>query len=481
MVACLGCARPGPACRCTGCGVARFCGRECQRDAWQGHRPFCVTSAPPPRALGAEEIARESAAFYGIPEREEAFREDAEVQAEVLQALGLRAGGRALGQRPASERWLWDAVTQARGGLALSLFGRNSFPGSYMPVLRTYTQDMRWPTLFSARDQGHLTELPTLELCCALVTRILCVARRLRAAGQRRLIFLGLGSGDALVEASVALHLGAALGAAVDLREGPPLRLWYGDIEISVIATDSPDAGVRQRNRTFEATGELPVVALDRREAVRQYAAEAPLYVFSCWMPMGASRWRADAEEDAGGRLAELCFLSAPPTLIKIPESELRSKLRPTIELFPKTLGRWDFLARGCEEAGGEEAGLFHSQLYIFPDARSPPPFLAAPARHQRGNYVARMLADKGLQGVNYCRGIGLYHIHSPDDFEAEVPEQHMFSLRESAMADQMAIDASTLQEQLRDCLRFLGGQGHRQVSGLLRDLQRKYPAASYR
>jgi len=220
----------------------------------------------------------------------------------------------------------------------------------------------------------------------------------------------------------------------------------------------------------------MQVLPFDRREAVRHFAEEAPLYVFSSWMPMRASGWRVDAEEDGGGRLAELCFLSTPPVLIKVPDTELISKLRLSVQLFPKTLGRWDFLARGFGAEGGEEAGLFHSQLYVFPDPRAPPPYLVEPLRHRCGDYVARMAASKSLQGVNYCRGIGLYHIHGPEDFNEEVPEQHLFSLRESALAEQMAVDTVSLQMQIKDCLHFLSGPAHRQLSALLKELQRRFP-----
>lgn len=472
MASCLGCAAPAPLTRCAGCGIARFCGKDCQKLAWSGHKAFCARPGAAPPALRAEDIARAAAEDYSASGHEDVWQEDSQVQAEVLEALGMREGGVILGQRPVSEREIWDMVTNGKRGLARLLFGRNAFRGSFLPMLRTLTQDLRWPTVCSARDQAHVTEFPTFEVCCAVTIRVLCVARRLRAAGHRRLIFVGIGSGDALAEACIALHLAAALGLTVDLDAGPPLRLSYGDMEISIVATDSPDSMVRQRNRTLSAPAEMPLLPLDRREAVRTYAAEAPLYVFCCWMPMGAAGWRGDVEEDAGGRLAEACFLTSPPTLIKVHESALRSKIRPSVELFPQTFGRWDFLARGFEDAGGEEAGLFHSQLYVFPDPKSPPPFLAEPLRHSRGNYVSRMMENETLQGVNYCRGIGLYHIHGPDDFEEEIPVGHLYSLRESALANQMAVDAGSLQEQLRDCLYFLSGQGHKQISALLKDLQ---------
>ena len=41
---CLGCQRQVPKSqlkKCTGCGVAEYCGRECQREDWKAHKTTC--------------------------------------------------------------------------------------------------------------------------------------------------------------------------------------------------------------------------------------------------------------------------------------------------------------------------------------------------------------------------------------------------------------------------------------------------------
>ncbi|CAE8743651.1 unnamed protein product [Polarella glacialis] len=423
MVVCLGCSAPNPPIRCSGCQVARFCCKACQRQAWVEHRQFCGGAHRPWDPLS---IAREAALLLGSDAPEELLA-DAAVQAEVLEKLGFRRGGVVVGQRLLSDRCLWDFIIRGQTGLALQLFGRNCFRCSYLPALRSLTQDTKWPIVMSSRQQGHITELPTLELCAALVTRLLCCARRLRQEGHRRLVWLGIGSGDALVEASVALHLAAVLGVAIDLHSAAPLRfLWRSDFEICIVATDCPEKdSVRLQNRTSQAPQEMKVLELDRREAVRRFAAEAPVYVFSCWMPMRAC-WCSEAVEDAGSRLVEMCFLSAPPSLIKVPTEEIirpsSAHLGGTQELFPKTLCRWDFLAQGLNGNDGGEVGLFHSHLFLLSVQPSVPAFLAEPLVHGGGCYAVRMADDQLLNAVDVCRGVGLYHIHGPADFDAEVP-----------------------------------------------------------
>mmetsp|Transcript_70761 Transcript_70761/g.229907 ORF Transcript_70761/g.229907 Transcript_70761/m.229907 type:complete len:496 (-) Transcript_70761:9-1496(-) len=490
MVVCLACAAPSPQTRCTGCYIARFCCKACQRSAWREHRPFCGGNGEV-CYLSADDIledwreqcgqGRATAAGSSAPgtaherererEHELESRRDAEIQAEVLHVLGLHAGaGPPLGQRPLGGDELWAHLASGRSGLAPLLFGRSAFESSLRPLLRALTVEHRWPSVMSVRPLGHVTELPSLELCAALVTRILCAARRLREAGHRRLIVLGLGSGDALVEACVVLHVAAALGSSVDLRAAPPLRIQFGALELQFVATDCPELEERHRNCVSEAPPEMRVLPLDRREAVRTFAAQGFLYVLSAWMPMRSAGWRAGVEEDAGARLAELCFLTVPPRLIEIHPAELQSAARETFQLFPKTLCRWDFLAR---EPWGEEGGFFHSQLFVLPSPGSPPPFLAAPLRHMLGNYASRLDEDAALKGVNLLRAFGLHHVHGPEDFGRAVPEMSLLGLREAVGAGQLAIRASSAEEQLRQCLTFLSGPAHSQVSALLRELAR--------
>ncbi|CAJ1460507.1 unnamed protein product [Effrenium voratum] len=431
-MACLGCAKARPEFRCGRCRVARFCGEACQRRAAQEHRPYC---APPDDASAAGE-------------------------AHWLLSLGLRQDGKVVGQRQLSEQELWDYITASKRGLARLLFGRNGFEVSLRPLLRAMTAQGRWPLVMSSRPQGHVTELPSWELCALLSGRLLRWAQLLRAEGQQKLIFLGIGSGDALVEAAVALHLGAALGKAVDLEESPLRVAFAEDFEICVIATDSEKDEDLSQNRVAEAPRELDVQRLGRREAVRRYAKEAPLYVFSCWMPMHAV-WCSDVVEDAGTQLAEMCFLSAPPELIQVPRQEVHraatAQMLATQEVFPKTLSRWDFLASGF--ALGEE-GLFHSQLYITARRGGPPCDPPAPLLHTLGCYRERMLSDSDLTAVNVCRGVGLFHVHSRQDLAAAVPGTTLLSLRQ-------ALCEPGVQERFAECLKYLQGTAYKQVARL--------------
>ncbi|CAE7439660.1 unnamed protein product, partial [Symbiodinium pilosum] len=59
-------------------------------------------------------------------------------------------------------------------------------------------------------------------------------------------------------------------------------------------------------------------------------------------------------------------------------------------------------------------AGLFHSQLYVTSNRSVPPLPLPTTLLHSRGCYHRRMSKDEHLTAVNVCRGVGLYHIHSP-------------------------------------------------------------------
>merc|ERR1712113_71984 len=189
---------------------------------------------------------------------------------------------------------------------------------------------------------------------------------------------------------------------------------------------------------------------------------EGHVYVFSSWMPMRAKGWSTDVQEDAGDRLAELCFLSAPPSLIELPKNELRA----AYPVFPKTLSRWDFLACGLDN---EEVGLFHSQLFILPRLKgAPTPYIAAPLRHERGDVTLRMSSSPALRGVNLCRGLGLLHVHGPADFSRPIPAQLLGYLQESVCNGLMAKSADGVLEHLRQSLEFLTGPPQRQIAAVM-------------
>jgi hypothetical protein len=50
----------GRSCICAGCGVARYCGRACQRAAWKQHKPVCA-------ALAAAAATAKTAAHTAVP------------------------------------------------------------------------------------------------------------------------------------------------------------------------------------------------------------------------------------------------------------------------------------------------------------------------------------------------------------------------------------------------------------------------------
>lgn len=65
----------------------------------------------------------------------------------------------------------------------------------------------------------------------------------------------------------------------------------YGDLEISVIATDTDLEEDLRQNRVAEAPREMRVVPMERRRAVRHYAAEAPLYARVLVLGCGGRCW----------------------------------------------------------------------------------------------------------------------------------------------------------------------------------------------
>lgn len=450
--------------RCSACGVAWFCDRRCQELAWKGHRPFCKSSL---RGVEAADIAEGAASHFGLPSgQSELFLTEAKVQEHVLSSLGVRDGG-VVGQRPLDADELAALIGQGKR-LARRLFGRNAFEQSCLPAMRVLSDQLRWPMLLVTRGgaQANLTEIPTLEVVAAVVTRVLCAARRVGEAGHKKCLFLGIGSGDALFEASVALHLGAVLQQPVDLN-AERVSFEYEGVELGVVASDTPDTKIRYRNNCSRVKHEMHVFSLDRREAVQRFAEEAPLYIFSCWMPM-RSRWRADIEEDAGARLVELCFLSAPLELISVSSEELHSRSLVLSELFPKTCSRLDFEPRRLPSCPG--AGLFHSQLYVFTPPTALPPFLAPPLTHSHASYGVRML-DPVVKGLDMCRSFGLYHMLGPEDLHRAIPAPFLLGLRAHLTGEHLLPeDRLAMREHLGVALECTDGEAHSQLTALLRE-----------
>jgi hypothetical protein len=110
--------------------------------------------------------------------------------------------------------------------LAVQLQGRNHFRQQLLPCLQDlHRSGVEWQVL-CANPQKFIYEFPTFETCATVVTRVLCVARRLQSSGERRLVLLGIGSGSGILEACVALMLGKVLGQ--------PVYMWQSCLELTL-------------------------------------------------------------------------------------------------------------------------------------------------------------------------------------------------------------------------------------------------------
>lgn len=428
--------------------------------------------APPDQVDAGSLAVAAAAAFSAEGLQPEHFASDAEVQAQVLAALGISWYGED-GQRPLPQDELVHSMDS--NYIAQSLLGRNSFDSCYLPMLQAMTSSGDWPLVLLGRPQAYVCELPTLELCAAICTRILCAARRLQAAGASRLLFLGVGSGDALVEACVALHLGRILGQEVELQGRQslssltPLTFRYRKgFQIVFVVSDTTNIAKRRASQTLEAREQMEVFPYDFYDAVRDFAAnDVPLYVFSCWPPEGEV-WRKGIEEAAGKWLAELCFVQPPAPLHQTSEADMQSSRFRTTELFPKTLCCQDFLAQ--DFAGGLVAGLHHSQLYVLTPRDVAPPFLAQQLTHQLGPYHLRMQADRRLRGVNVFRRVGFSFACSPADLANPLPDMVLSALQESLYGSYTSSEISELCSQLREAMAYAEGDCRSQLELLVRN-----------
>jgi len=419
--------------------------------------------------VDAEDIAVAAvaaAAAAGESLSKEHFRDDANVQAKVLAALGIYRDTTA-GQRPLKPEELEGFILNKPETLVRQLHKRNSFDLSYMPVLKAMSGSGMWPLVMSRRQQGYLSELPTLELCAALCTRILCVARRLRSNGKTQLVVLGVGSGDALVEASIALCLGQVLGQQVSLHSKPPLVFRYGTIfRILLFASDTPDQKTRIVNHTSEVFGQMAIVPYGFEDATREFANEhISLFVFCSWAPE-TENWLKRIEECAGKHLVELCFLQPPCALRETSESDMLSPERRTTELFPKTLCRLDFLARGFDI--GLAAGLHHSQLYVITKKWVPPPFLAQQLIHTMGSFRHRMNTDRRIEGVFLFHRVGLCYACCPEDLAKPLPQRILDGIKEMLYVTASGQEVADYRKHLRIAMKYAEGSALKQLSLLV-------------
>mmetsp|Transcript_130542 Transcript_130542/g.279025 ORF Transcript_130542/g.279025 Transcript_130542/m.279025 type:complete len:634 (-) Transcript_130542:79-1980(-) len=402
----------------------------------------------------------------------QSYMDDAREQAQALSDFGLSKNGVDGHQSLVSEK-VADIICVQSKSVAESLFGRNSYSISFMPMLKSLSASGTWPGVLSRNAQGHVNELPTLELCVAIVTRILCVAKRLSTDGKQRMLFLGLGSGDALVEATVLLHLAATLGQDINLTDASPLVLKYGrSFEILAKATDTPDMQTRYANHTAEAFAQMTVEQQSMEDALRQASKQnMPMYVFCSWPPKGEVKdWRKKIENIGGDQLEELCFLQPPPSMVGGHEDDMRSDSFRTTQLFPKTLCRDDFLASGFDS---DELGLQHSQLFVLTPRNASPPFLVEELVHRKGSYSNRLVENGTLAAVNQFRHHGLTHACGEEDLSRAIPSDFLDLLEEKLDPSEVpAEEVMALRKELKEAKMLARGDCARDLERLLSKAQ---------
>merc|ERR1712007_335783 len=119
----------------------------------------------------------------------------------------------------------------------------------------------------------------------------------------------------------------------------------------------------RLASHTADAHEQMTVDQQSMEDALDEARTQKlPLYVFVSWPPSGEA-WRSRIELIAADQIEELSFLQPHPVMYGGAESEMVSSRFRTTELFPKTLCRDDFLAKGL---GGADLGLYHSQLFVL-------------------------------------------------------------------------------------------------------------------
>lgn len=272
-----------------------------------------------------------------------------------------------------------------------------------------------------------------------------------------------------MVEASIALHLAKVLGQEMDLNASRLYLQYSDDFEIEIVASDTPDSKIREHCNVAQATKQMTVLPLNRNDVMRHFANEdVDMYAFVSWIPTG-NCWREDMERDARDLLAEICYLSCPPSLIKVDSCELHSQNFATAELFPKTLCRFDFwpyTGPSSSDDYAKDAGLHHSQLFVFHHPRAVPPFLSSVICHNRGSYAAHMTSDPKLEAVNVWRGVGLGHAHGPDDLAAPIPESILgqMQLSKEARSQMRSQGDTSVLARLREAFSYAEGTARAQL-----------------
>lgn len=411
------------------------------------------------------------------------FFSDSRVQSRVLAALGIGQKS-ILDQQPLPPEMLIETLNTGSTDLARVLMHRNAFKTSFLPLLSRLTASGMWPLTCCKSLEGchdQIGELPTLELCAAVCIRILSVAQRLREAGGSQLLFLSVGAGCALVEASIALHLGRVLHQHVDLHQKPPLMFKYGkNFQILFVVSDAHGGVSKDKpNELSSVKTQMGVLPYEPLAAVRDFAEHRlPLFIFSCW-PAEDPKWTANMEATAGRSLTELFVVRPPP--LNAPDNVTRIrpislKLRTT-ELYPKTFSCLDFVGHGFQHR--PEVGLHHSHVYSYTPWDAPPPHLAEQITHTLDSFMARSKANRVLEGVDVFRRMGLTHTLTPQDLRAALPDDVVANLKEKLFSNPNGQKVEQMRRHLQNVLPYAEGRCKKMLEVLIFSTSRQQGVGS--
>lgn len=398
---------------------------------------------------------------------------EVEVQALVLRRLGFRSGGKILGQRPMTPEDFSDTIHQQPETLAQRLHGHSSFDSCCLPLLKALSPQHSWPSvLWECQNRTcDITCVPTLELCAAICTRILCCASRLQKAKTASwLVVIGVGDDTALLQACVALHLGTVLRQAVDLTsKRVVLRLDDDDFRIEFLAVGEP------------ARPEAPVSAMPLKDVGLAHLSFCSpgkkVYILADGLKISLDdAWIAKEDGTPRENLEEACTVNMPASMLESTRSystdaedhpKTPTPFRLT-ELFPKTLSEQDFLGRGFKEPD-PEAGLFHTHLFVKTRRKATLPFLAPQLCHGKGPYDLRMKADRALLGVHKLKDASLVmSLNNAEDLRTSLPTEVLEVLKDALYNQVDRKKARYVRGLIAEAAQCCDGRAKKQLSLLL-------------
>lgn len=295
---------------------------------------------------------------------------------------------------------------------------------------------------------------------------------------------VGIGSGTALIEAMITLHLSAILNQPVDLNAKEIQFILPGihrasPFKIEIRATETPDLEMQAlAHVNGQGCSQMHVEYVDRRDAVRNAARTgAAVFVYWSWMPT-AQHWTDDIIADAGDRLVEILMSSMPPSCVQIDPREVSPREGLCgAELYPRSLCRYDYV----DELHKEQHGLYHSKLYSLYKQGMEAPTISEGLVHEMGCYLSRLDRDENgqLQLVMRLREAGLCHVHNIQDLSHNVPD--LVFQRVKMYAEQVqgtAIHGSSMADAFRrtltDAMPFCSGSARAQLLELCELCQSK-------